>query len=79
MVYIRKIVRKWKTKEGKVKERSYYYWYKSRRIGDKVISECVGRASEEEYLRTHKAKLEAEKASELDDLSEKRPTVKEVK
>jgi hypothetical protein len=79
MVYIRKITRSWKTKEGKSKSRSYYYWYKSRRIGDKVISECVGRASEEEYIRTHKDKIEAEKAKEKEELSEKRPTIKQVK
>ena len=79
MVYIRKITRKWKTKEGSPKERSYFYWYKSRRIGDKVISESIGRASEDEYLKTHKEKLEVEKIDTLDELSTIRPTIEVIK
>lgn len=78
MVYIRKIVRRWRTKTGDIREKSYYYWYKSRRIGDKVISECMGRATEEEYLKTHSDKLEAEKAKDQDEISNKRPTVKTI-
>jgi hypothetical protein len=50
-MYVRKIVRQWET-NGKAKTKVYYYWYKSKRIGDKVISECVGPATEEDYTRT---------------------------
>jgi len=50
VVYIRKMERKWVTKEGEIKFRIYYYKYASRRIGSKVISECLGASNEEEYL-----------------------------
>ncbi|MDH5404425.1 MAG: hypothetical protein OEY49_18135 [Candidatus Heimdallarchaeota archaeon] len=51
-MYIRKIVRSWVTSEGEKKSKTYYYWYKSKRIGDTVISECVGPATEQEYIKT---------------------------
>ncbi|MHA2029924.1 MAG: hypothetical protein ACXAC2_17780 [Candidatus Kariarchaeaceae archaeon] len=40
----------WKTKAGKKIEKTYYYWYKSIRRGTRVISECVGPASETDYI-----------------------------
>ncbi|MHA2098508.1 MAG: hypothetical protein ACW99A_07460 [Candidatus Kariarchaeaceae archaeon] len=49
-VWVRKIVRVWKTKAGKKIEKTYYYWYKSIRRGTRVISECVGPASETDYI-----------------------------
>ena len=48
-MYIRKMSREWKTKAGETKKHTYFYWYKSKRIGEEIISQCMGKASEEEY------------------------------
>ncbi len=48
-MWVRKIVRSWKTKTGKSNKKTYYYWYKSVRRGKRVISECIGPATETDY------------------------------
>lgn len=75
-MYIRKITRKWKNKDGSESEKSYFYWYKSTRIGDKVISECLGKASEEDYKKLHAEKLPTQLIYENEEL--KRPNVAKV-
>jgi len=60
MVYIRKITRSWKTSDGKKKEKTYFYRYQSKRIGKQVISECLGPATEEEYLKAKEGTALAE-------------------
>ncbi len=62
MVYVRKITRTWKNKSGDTKQKDYYYWYKSRRIGDKVISECIGKATKADYDRTHQPLVSGEES-----------------
>jgi len=52
MVYIRKIKRSWKTADGTKKEKTYFYRYRSKRVGETVISICLGPATEEEYLES---------------------------
>ncbi|MHA2249851.1 MAG: hypothetical protein ACXAD7_05790 [Candidatus Kariarchaeaceae archaeon] len=48
-MYVRRITRRWTIRNGEVKSKTYYYWYKSKRIGSKVISECIGPATEVDY------------------------------
>lgn len=61
MVYIRKITRSWKRSDGTKQEKTYFYRYRSKRIGKQVISECLGPATREEYLESRKEnKQEAE-------------------
>ena len=50
-MYIRRITRNWVNKSGETITKIYYYWYQSKRIGNKVISECIGPATEEDYLK----------------------------
>jgi hypothetical protein len=57
IMYIRKITRKWKNKDGSESEKNYFYWYKSTRIGEKVISECLGKASESDYRKLHSERV----------------------
>ena len=48
-MWVRKISRTWKGKNGNRVVKEYYYWYKSVRKGNRVISQCIGPASEQEY------------------------------
>ena len=54
-MWVRKMMRAWRTKTGVEVKKNYYYWYKSVRKGNRVVSECKGPASEKdynEYLKT---------------------------
>ena len=75
-MYIRKIARKWKNKDGKVCEKNYYYWYKSIRIGEKVISECLGKATAQEYENLMQERMLA--ASKDEDIISTRPTIRQI-
>ncbi len=77
MVYVRKITRTWKNKSGVVKQKDYYYWYKSRRIGDKVISECIGKATKADFDRTHQD-LEASADPGLSKTINAKPKVQQI-
>ncbi len=49
-MWVRKIVRVWKNKTGMEIKKTYYYWYKSIRRGKRVVSECIGPATEADYI-----------------------------
>ncbi len=49
-MYIRCVSRRWVTSKGDIRKRVYYYVYESKRVGDKVISKYIRRATEEEYF-----------------------------
>jgi hypothetical protein len=51
MITVRRIMRVWETKNGETKIREYYYWYNTRNVNGKSISDCVGVATEEDYRR----------------------------
>ena len=57
-VWVRRILRQYSLGNGQVKSKYYYYWYKSKRIGKKVISESFGPASEKDYLHQLKKRNE---------------------
>ncbi len=48
-MYIRRLVKKYKNKDGEIVEKVYYYKYKSIRRGKKVVSVYLGKANEEEF------------------------------
>ena len=49
-MFIRKLTRSWVNKSGEYQSKTYFYWYKSKREGNKVISEFIGPATEQEYV-----------------------------
>lgn len=49
-MWVRRIERKYTVRNGNSISKYYYYWYKSKRMGNRVISECIGSATEKEYL-----------------------------
>jgi hypothetical protein len=53
-MYVRKILRSWMTKTGEKKQKVYYYWYQSKRVGSRVISNCIGPATESDYKEHRK-------------------------
>ena len=56
-MYIRKLIKKYKNKNGEIVEKTYYYKYKSIRRGNKIISVYLGKATEEEFLKQYENEI----------------------
>ncbi len=58
-MYIRRLTKRYKNKDGQIVERTYYYKYKSIRRGNKIISVYLGKATEEEFLKQYEREIRA--------------------